>query len=165
VKEGEYSYKIFRELVKKDEGSYATEIADIIGKGGSEEATRALNRMEDIGILKKNRKGRAQYYQPDWEAIVDQLPEFYESEPVLPKKFLQEYVSSYIQFNQSSTLQKMFREDLVTEIKAFRHYNDELPGFLEEFLDELGSEAELYDRRTYQVLETAVEKTVASESL
>jgi predicted transcriptional regulator len=163
AKEGEYAYKIFAELIKKDEGSYATEIADIIGKGGSEEATRALNRMEDMGILKKNRKGRAQYYQPDWKSIINQIQDLFESQPHLPQNFIEHYTSNYVQLNQSSTIQRMFREDLVTEIRAFRHYKDDLPDFLEDFLNELGAEADLYDRRTYEVLETAIEKTLSDQ--
>lgn len=69
--DNKYVYELLREIATKEEGNYSTQIAKELGKGGREEATRVCRRLEEIGLVKKGKRTKAQYYKLDEQGLVN----------------------------------------------------------------------------------------------
>jgi hypothetical protein len=80
--DNKYVYKVLREIATKEEGNYSTQIAKELGKGGREEATRVCRRLEEIGLVKKGKRTKAQYYELDKDGLVETFRRLIENKSV-----------------------------------------------------------------------------------
>lgn len=58
-----YAFRILKIISSEEGGSYATEINELIEKNDREEVSRVISRFEELGLIKKGKRSRAQYYQ------------------------------------------------------------------------------------------------------
>lgn len=138
--ESNYVYKVLRQIQMKEEGNYATQIAEEIGKGGREEATRVCSRLQEEEFIKKGKRSRAQYYKineeglwKNFQKIVDlnshdELKEITEGLSELPetekkeekeKELLLNYVNTYFTRKDESTLTQMLIRDYISGLSNF----------------------------------------------
>lgn len=160
LKTSSAAYKVLSVVLKNDEGSYGKEIereADLSqGQVGD-----CLKILYETGLVKKGKRTRAQYYELDPEGLAGFLPELYLNDFSVSSEFqgfLQRYVSLYVRFNRESTVQLMLRDDLVTSLLAYRQAGNDLPGYVESFLESIGDEASGYDKRPLEIVGSALQE-------
>ena len=68
--DSERAVEVLQILASSEDGSYATEISNDYGLDRSTVA-RLLHKLEQRGLVKEGKTGKAQYYEVDWRGLAD----------------------------------------------------------------------------------------------
>lgn len=112
-----YAFRILKKISSMEGGSYATEINKIIEKNDREEVSRVINKFEEIGLVQKGERNRAQYYELRSEGLTQLFCEIWgfqnASEEV--NILLERYLSNYE--NPEGTIDSLLRRDFAYAVK------------------------------------------------
>lgn len=146
IKNSEYVYQALQNIYTKENGNYATQLAEDLGRGGREEATRLITSLENKNIVKKGTRTNAQYYVIDYSGLTtlffsawsdldlsdEALSSALQKNLDIEKrefqqnllKLLTHYCRAYFEDVKVSTLKKMFVEDFIRGLGVLNRYEE-----------------------------------------
>lgn len=116
----QYAFQILKIISSKEQGSYATEIDNIIEINDREEASRVINKLEEIGLVKKGERTRAQYYKLRREGLTSLFFEMWNLEQQTPRDLghlLEEYLKNYE--NPDGTIKTLLKRDFANGLNNY----------------------------------------------
>jgi len=142
VKHSGQVYRVFREAVIEDEGVYSSRLYREGTVGSREDANRLLSKLNQMDLMEKGRRTKAQYYVPNWEGVAEYISELFSSETSLPVEFVKRYIEVYVREHQTSTLAEMLSDYLASSLRSYLDSGYELPDAVMEFVKESGIDAD-----------------------
>ena len=142
-------YEVFREIVLSEDGAYNAEICEKLEKSQGTVGD-ALYSASEADLLKKGRKTRAQYYLVNWEGLKYFFTDLFNSKVILPDKYLKDYILTYTDYVESSSMKEMLQEDLLIFLDFYKEVED-LPNPVENFMESLSEEDKSKGKKGYQI--------------
>lgn len=159
--ENNRAYTVLREVIRNSDNAYSSHIADELNTSQGD-VSHILTTLKSVDIVEKSKKTRAQYYKFNPKKAMHYMrKEKYRNNFSINENFIsfiENYVELYVRFNKRSTILDMLREDLVTMLSGHA-LDSKLPEYLESFLEDIGSDRHLYDKKNRKIIQTAIKKT------
>lgn len=117
----DFAYQVLRETAINEEGSYASQIARELDKGGQEDTTRLLRKMLELDLVKKGKRGKAQYYKFNSEGAAQEFQQLWSIAETFDsfEAFLEDYANDYFIHNEQSTIKEMLEDDFIQGLHRF----------------------------------------------
>ncbi|NMJ92707.1 hypothetical protein GLT81_00425 [Nanohaloarchaea archaeon] len=133
--ESSYAFEILKIISSREEGSYASEINDLIERNDREEVSRVISKFEELGLVKKGKRTRAQYYELRSRGLTELLSQLwdFQSPPNKTDSVLEKYLRNYK--NPGSNLNGFLRRDFAYAVNELQsnEYSDNLDEMMEMF--------------------------------
>ncbi|MFB6199778.1 MAG: hypothetical protein ABEJ83_02780 [Candidatus Nanohaloarchaea archaeon] len=149
-----YAFHILKIIATREKESYAKEINEILEKNDREEVSRVISKLQDIGLVKKGERTRAQYYELRRKGLTELFCEIWNIESQPPEKideFLEKYLKEYE--NTEGTIETLLRRDFANALQDFLEHTEkenyeELISFFQEIegIDEYEPPSKAFER-------------------